>query len=130
MPITVQWDNIEKTVIRWVFSGIWTWDDFAAAQPTCRDLLRSVSHAVDVIADMCDTASLPPDSFARYRQFERVTLPNRDRVVLVTTNQFIRTMAKAFNQMFPNQPTHFILTASLNEARELLMRPSRRRASI
>ena len=129
MSIDLQWDNSEKTVARWVFSGVWAWDDFGKAQAQFHDLLRCVDHTVDVIADMCDTSSLPRNTFARYRQFDRAVLPNRDRVVLVTTNQFIRTMAKAFNQMFPNQPTHFILATSLNEARELLIRPSRRRSA-
>jgi hypothetical protein len=128
MSIDVQWDNVEKTVARWIFSGVWTWDDFARAQAQSHTLLRSVKYSVDVIADMRETSSLPRDAFVQFRKFDRAVPPNRDRVVLVTTNQFICTMAKAFNQMFPHQPTHFILAASLNEARELLMRSSQRRS--
>jgi hypothetical protein len=46
MSITIQWDNQEKTVLRWDFEGTWTDDQWRQAWQTAMTLIRSVRHQV------------------------------------------------------------------------------------
>ena len=120
MPISVEWENPEQTIMRWTLSGPWTWDEYRQAQTVSHSLLRSVTHPVDVIADMRDAPTLPRDAFSRFKETE-VGLPaNRSRVILVTNSMFVRSMAVTFNQVFLNRPTQFELVASIEEAHALL----------
>jgi hypothetical protein len=46
MPVTVQWDNDQKTVLRYEFSDVWTWEEFFEAQGQREPLLQDVHHRV------------------------------------------------------------------------------------
>ena len=46
MSITIQWDNHEKTVIRWDFAQQWTSEQFVQALMTGMTLVKGVGHTV------------------------------------------------------------------------------------
>jgi hypothetical protein len=60
MGITVAWDNPEKTILRYVHYGGWTWAELDAAVTEARRLFRSVTHPVHVIIDLRESRPLPP----------------------------------------------------------------------
>jgi hypothetical protein len=126
MSIDVHWDNEQHTVARWVFADAWTWEDFEAVQARFLTMLHNIDHTVDVIVDMRAISSLPPDSFAHYKRLERDGLPNRGRVVVVTTCQFIRSMVMTFNQTFKQWPIRFTLAETIEEAQDILALPGHR----
>lgn len=120
MPISVEWENADQTILRWTLSGAWTWDEYRQAQAVSHSLMRSVSHKVDIVADMRDAPTLPRDAFNSFRRYEVDLPPNRDRIVLVTNSVFVRSMAAAFNQVFRSQHVKFDLADSIEEAHILL----------
>lgn len=67
MSIDFQWDNDEKTVIRYRASGRWNWNDFY--KNVNRSLLRfdEVSHPVDVIIDLRGGDRLPAGAVGHLR---------------------------------------------------------------
>jgi hypothetical protein len=123
MPITVQWENDEKTIVRWTLEGVWGWDDFRAAQAELHSMIRDLPYLVDVVADMRSAPSLPKDTFRNFKSAELRAVPNRDRIVLVGANLLVKGMATTFNQVFRNHPTHFLLAENVEEALTLLARP-------
>lgn len=52
MGISVQWENDQKIAIRQVFDGNWNWDDYNVSVKTLRNMIRSVTHTVDIISDI------------------------------------------------------------------------------
>jgi hypothetical protein len=60
MGITVAWDNPEKTILRYVHYGGWTWAELDAAVAEARHRFRSVTHPVHVIIDLRESRPLPP----------------------------------------------------------------------
>ncbi|MBX3061356.1 MAG: hypothetical protein KF726_00170 [Anaerolineae bacterium] len=52
MGISVQWENEHKTAIRQSFDGNWSWNDYNASVTKMREMIRSVTHTVDVISDI------------------------------------------------------------------------------
>ncbi len=123
MAIQVAWENAERTISRWTFVGAWTWDEFAVSQAEFHDMLRAVDHKVDVIADLRESRRLPNDTVSNFKRAESKALPNRDRVVLVSTSVLVRSIAATFNQVFRNRPTHFLLANTIKEAQRLLQQP-------
>jgi hypothetical protein len=73
MPITVNWDNDAKTVIRYDFEGHWNWDEFRAAANEAFVFTRSVQHRVDRLAFRC---AVPIQS--RYENCAAKPRHNRD----------------------------------------------------
>ena len=44
MSVQVAWDNHEKTIVRYVFEGKWTWDEFYPAYNKAIEMENSVTH--------------------------------------------------------------------------------------
>ncbi len=59
MSIQLEWDNTEKTVLRWIFTGCWSWGDMSAHFDDLEQALDSVNHSVDYIIDFTSAASVP-----------------------------------------------------------------------
>lgn len=119
----MQWENDEKTIVRWTFEGVWTWGDFRVAQAELHNMIRYLGYQVDVIADMRRSPALPRDTFHNFKSAELKALPNRDRVVLVGGSFLVRGMASTFNQVFRNRPTRFLLADTVEEAQSMLAQP-------
>lgn len=125
MNMSLSWDNEDKTVVYWLFEDAWTWQDFEEAQSRLHDMLHTVDHMVDVIADMRAAPSLPPDTFRHFKHAELIAQPNRRRVILVGGSLLVRAMATTFNQVFRNRPTRFELADSVEDAHAMLREPVR-----
>ena len=47
MAVTAEWENEEKTIILYAFSGEWTWEEFDVVAHDVGAMLDSVDHKVD-----------------------------------------------------------------------------------
>ena len=63
MPIDVQWDDDNQTVIRYVFKTPWTWTEYHAAIEQAWTMAKSVDHPTDTITDMSGSRLLPDNPF-------------------------------------------------------------------
>ena len=120
MPISIEWDDDEHTIIRWTFEGAWTWHEFVEVQVEFRKLLDDITYRVNVIADMQNAHTLPANSLTTFKQIDSNIHPNRDRVVVVGANAFVRTMAATFDRVFPSKTPDFLFADSIEEARKTL----------
>ena len=59
MPIEVQWDNPEKTILRQKFEGKWTGKDYYVSLDEMSKLLKQVDHRVHLIGDMTHSVGIP-----------------------------------------------------------------------
>lgn len=93
MPITVSWDDTEKTVLRYDFEGNWTWDEFQQAKEESDAMLDSVPHSVDVILNYGNNHWLPPGAISRLRAMAANTRPNfSGRTIIVSESIVHRTL--------------------------------------
>jgi hypothetical protein len=103
MPITVKWDNEAKTIIRQTYERNWRWQDFFETAAQTRELVNTVSHQVDIIADFLESGPLPlGPAITNARQVLSNLPANWGCLVIVTTNGFIRVMVLMFNSYFAN----------------------------
>ncbi|MEO1289907.1 MAG: hypothetical protein AAFV93_19295 [Chloroflexota bacterium] len=61
MPINVTWDNDDHKIVRHVYPQQWDLNDFHRAIEDNASLIESVTHRVDVIADLTQN-NLPQQS--------------------------------------------------------------------
>jgi hypothetical protein len=121
MAIRVFWDDQDKTVLRYEFSGLWTWDEFHAAMRQGWAMLDSVQHPVDVINDFSVCDFVPPNSLSHFVRAARRTHPNSRHIVVVGVhNPFLRAIGTILGRMFPEMAQKMSYADSLEEARAML----------
>jgi hypothetical protein len=129
MGIEVSWDNDSKTILRYVYSGRWTWGDLDKVRDQAATLEASVPHRVDVIVDVENSSLLPSGTISRARQVATsapTTHPNEGITIIVGAGAFVRSiydvMAKVYPEMLRRRGIFFAQT--LAEARDMIAKHS------
>ncbi|HLY27346.1 MAG TPA: hypothetical protein VKQ72_13470 [Aggregatilineales bacterium] len=120
MGIQTIWDNEEKTIIRHVYEGVWTWRDFNTNLSRSRAMLDTVNHPVHVIIDTRSGKLLPDGSVSNLRSMTSGIHPNQGRTILVGTNLFVSRLYNAFFLAYCDQGPSLALAPSLETARAML----------
>ena len=122
MSITVQWDNMAQTVLRWEFHGDWTWEEMLEVQKQGAALMCQVDHIVDSIVDLSGCSTIPANVISMYKIFrERLLLPdNRGVTLVVGCSPHMRAIISTFSKVSNFYGQDFSLADSLEEARLIL----------
>lgn len=125
MAITTIWDNDSKTIIRHIYEGTWTWDDFYNSMKAASDMVATVNHAVGLIIDLRDSNLIPQGLVThinRLHSGKPTWTPYL--TVLVGANAFVKALYGAFRGITARTSRstgqQFIMTASIEEAYALL----------
>ena len=124
MSITVNWDNDDKTVIRYDFADKWDWADFRAATVEAFALTRSVPHRVDSISNFHLGANLPPDALFQFSRIMKVAPSNRGTTVIVGGTTFINNLVSIFSKIYKPLGKRLLIASTLDEARTKLSEPA------
>lgn len=76
MPVTVDFDNDARTIVRYVFESRWTWDDFYVCWDWMNATLDASDHKIAMIVDMRGSSHIPVDALLHARALERQLHPN------------------------------------------------------
>jgi hypothetical protein len=120
MSITVTWDNDIQTVLRYDFGANWQWDDFKKAFRQAQQMLASVGHIVDVIADFQNSACVPTETLARLAYVSGKRPPNLGSSIIVGSPVFDTTTFTVFGNFYGDLARTYHVTHSLDRARALL----------
>ncbi len=127
MGVQVQWDNPQKTILRYDFTGRWTWDEFYAAYNIAKILLSTTPHKVYFILHPLDDISrrhTPPNAMSHMISIWRRTAPNAGKTVSVGGSMFSRTLFGMASKVNPKIAEMHAFAPSLDEARALLAKES------
>ena len=103
MPIDVEWDNEQQTIIRQTYEGKWTWKEFLeVAEQDTNSRIRSVEHTVHVISDFRGTDGLPLGGSAlSYAKEALADFPeNGGLVLIVSESYFLKSLVMIFRNVF------------------------------
>ena len=120
MPITSIWDNNEKTVLRHVYDGSWTWNDFKANLLKSRAMLDGIQHKVDLIIDTRNGKLLPDGGVGSLHTLRGGNHPNLGKTVLVGSNLFISRLYGAFHRAYSDNEHALALAPSLEVGRRMI----------
>lgn len=127
MPVNVYWQDDTHTIVRQDYIGKWMWQDFIAASEAeggAIDMMKSVPHLVNVIADYTQSGPLPMGSaIAQARTVINHYPANWGTLVVVSPQLFVRTLVTAYRRAFFNTTgSHVYAAATLEEAYRLIQK--------
>jgi len=134
MGIDVIWDNEAKTIIRYVYDGRWTWEDFDKARALAVQLEDTVPHQVDAIVDVQKSSVLPTGTITRAREVggtAPVLNPKEGISVIVGAGAFVRSIYDVLRKVYPEliRRRGLFFAKSLDEARAIIAQHVAQRTS-
>ncbi len=119
MPIHINWDDEEKTILRHDFEGEWTWGDFFELMRSRNAYMSSVNHRVDVIANM--KPGIMPIGFALSSAKTSLrSVPPNHGIFVIVVNAVVDTMLDIFKQFDREKAMILRAANSVEEAREII----------
>lgn len=126
MGIYVEWDNVDKTIIRYIFEGAWTWYDFRAAIAVADRLLDTVTHTADVILDVTNgQGGVPANALINMHEILDNIHPRLGRVIFTGRDQragsvmALKHLLAALSRVYPLK-FELLFAPSLSDARQML----------
>lgn len=92
MPISVTWHNINQTIIKMTFDGLWDVADFIAAHDRSLKMMHQVSHCqtIHMMLDFKVSQATPRDLLSGFQYINRTLPPNQGIVVYINANSVIK----------------------------------------
>ncbi|HEX2905228.1 MAG TPA: hypothetical protein VHO69_00100 [Phototrophicaceae bacterium] len=122
MPVTIEWDNDDKTIVRMEMIGNWTWDEAYAGADQGYAMLDAVPYEVGTIIDFSKGAHLPSNAISHARAMIKRRHPRTGLTVFVGTNAVFRSLWNIFSQVYTlfAHKQNSVFAANLAEARAIL----------
>jgi hypothetical protein len=94
MPVTVDWDDAEQTIICFFCVGVWRWPHFEEAWDQANAMIATVEAEVYIVVDISRSGLIPANAIASFRRLvsTRPRQPNAGDVVIVGADRFIELM--------------------------------------
>jgi hypothetical protein len=123
MNITVEWHNVERTILLYTFAAAWEWEEYYSAIEQGLWLLDSVQHPVHVICNFEQTDLLPPKAlshFGRGLQVLVATPANLGWVVIVGASGLVAIVGRVVRNLYPTTKTCVVDALTMAEAYTIL----------
>ena len=120
MGIKLLWDNQDKTILRHIYEGQWTADDYRDAMEESRRMLLSVAHPVDLVLDMRRSAPPPFGILPVYQETDHLVPNNQRLVVMVKPGMIMKALNRIIGDIAPKSSANRIVAENIEEARALI----------
>jgi hypothetical protein len=123
MGITVIWDNPEQTIIRYIYDGSWSMDEFYPALQAARDMMDAVNHQVGIIIDVQKSKLVPNGVLSHGTKVTMNKHPNQGKSIVVGAGGLVRTLFDVYKKVYRSNfdEAAFDFVTTLGEARSLLL---------
>jgi hypothetical protein len=120
MPVHVDWDNDEKTIIYALYEGQWTWEEFYGAIRQCQEMNATVPHPVHIIAHLRGNF-LPRGAWVSHSE-NAIKRSNSSMgfIVIVTESQFLQSLMRVSSTVSPKWRETYRVARTVEEARTLI----------
>jgi hypothetical protein len=129
MPITICWDNEEKTIIRCLLEGIWNWNELIDQHAKTQSMFADVGCPTAIIIDMSESNYVPSGSSTHFKLLLKDFYPQTERVVFVGANNYFQKLISFHARSTDNFPLEIQHTPDLESARALCASPDDRSSS-
>jgi hypothetical protein len=120
MGVTVNWNDETKSALHFKYSGKWTWEDYAEATTHGYELVHSMEHHPDVIADFSGTSMIPTHALTFPRSSFKQRQNSYGTVVIVSQSSLLDALLSIFRKVNADLGKKMYVVKSLDEAHELL----------
>ncbi len=109
MPITVAWDNDEKTIIKICLTNpVLSWEEQDAAMLQVSEMACTVTHAVYVLVDGGSAAMPPGNALQHLRHSLESIPPNVKTLVGCADNPFVMTVIGTLARLMGSKRLRFV----------------------
>src|SRR5687768_1714927 len=119
MPIDAAWMNDNQDIIVRTYHGRWTPDDLNDSDETISAMVDTVNHRVDIIADMRNSTSFPPNVGGMFDSYHSKRHPRIGLVVVVGREINYELMA-LLAQRYPDFLRYYAFASSLEDAEQTI----------
>src|SRR5688572_25615128 len=116
MPIVVDWDDPEKTILRWDFNGLWDWAQVFASTEISVRMRQEVNHSVSIILNLERATPIKPGAMNHTKTALSFSPEGRDMVVVAGQSAFVQTIVDIFRKMNVALAEKLVGASSVNEA--------------
>lgn len=92
MPITVCWDDAERSVLRFDYVGRWTWEELYSAVTEANGLMDTVDHPVTHLIDLTQNGGVPSNLINHVQQLASLTHRNFEMTIIIGADRFIHML--------------------------------------
>ena len=100
MSIEIQWENEEKTIIRWIFSGDFTWEDYDEGDKKLASMITDIDHNFATIFDLSQMTTLPRYAVSQYPKLIRDVPARQEVLIIVSMNRLVRSLGSIFTRVY------------------------------
>ncbi len=124
MGIEVQWDNPEHTLIRYLYSGQWSLDNFYEALHTSHEMLDTVDYSVGIIIDMTNSKLVPNGVLSHGKNITMRKHQNQGKSIIIGAGGLVRTLFDVYRKVYRAgfDDGAYGFASNLEEARETLLK--------
>lgn len=126
MPITLQWDDAEKTRLLLRFDGKWTWEEMYEMIQTIHQHIEGVPHTVHLLMEWSKSGTVPLNALSHARNMMANKRHPRSGIsVMIGINGHIKTMWDVFMKLYGAQfrgKHSFGIVNTIEEARAFIER--------
>jgi len=126
MPIQVVWDNDAKTVIRQIYSGQLTLQDYIVATNEMERMIKGVPHTVHSLMDRTEVVSAPGIVLPAMRYANSHVPPNLGIRVIIKGDMFTHVIVDIGRRVAPRLIHDIYFVDSLEEGRAVIDKHSKK----
>jgi hypothetical protein len=122
MAVTLSWDDAEHTILRYDFTGRWTWDEFHDVLVQVVKILDQAPAEINMIADLSQSAGIPLNLLPNIKRVAEMAHPRAGLTVYVGTGGLLRAFGEMFTKIYPSAAAKykFDFARTLDDARQIL----------
>lgn len=125
MPVQVIWDDEGKTIIRQIFSGQVTLQDYITAADQVEEMAKEVPHTVHSLMDRTDVVSSPSIVLPAMRYANSHVPPNLGIRVVVKGGVFTQVIVDIGRRVAPRLIHDIVFVDTVEEGHALIAKLSK-----
>lgn len=116
MPINVEWDNEERTIIRYHVGDPWQLPEYSRALFHTWAMIESVEHSVHVVVDFTHAISFPKNLLSNASSTNNQIHPRQALVIGVKVSPYLQMIVRVAARAFPRLGRNVFFVPTLQEA--------------
>src|SRR5262245_56235477 len=122
MSVTVDWDNNDHSVIRYIYNDRLVWDELDTAIGAGHRLMDVATSTVDIIIDVRNSKLISTSALPRSRQVMQMNHPRQGIIIVVGASTWLRALVDLYHRVYGGNQQKFWMVDTVEEAHELIRR--------
>jgi hypothetical protein len=125
MPISLNWNDDDKTILRLIFWNEWDLDEYVRQFEVVIDAIKTVAHPVDILVDLRTDSFVPKGNTLRVFRHVLDNLPDNAGIIVYVNDNHVQrhmfnTQLSFYNTLRRRHKRHLQMVETLDEAYELI----------